>query len=473
MIQRQTNELSPSRAVATSRDAVAIADSLEQAPPTLLGLPQETWIRIGIIFALFACLFWPNLRRLWYKTNPFTGEANWGHAICIPLIGLYYLYVNRDGLIHPTSSRPSSQWGALWLWGMLITVLSFPLLLVRVLTPRFFIPTAAGVALIGAVLLVLILLNVNHPLVRRALHHSAGWFGGCILLYGIALYGYAIWPGQNDFLKDFGMVMTLMGAVTTLAGWEIMRVAWFPIAFLVCGIPWPELLYSQVAEPLQHLAANVAVWTLQLTGVESFANGTKINISGHGGAWRTLNVAEACAGMRSLMTFISVGAAVSFLSHRPLWQKILITLSAIPIAIFCNVMRVSGQGLLDHYVSPQLSESFAHQFVGIIMLVPAFALILLVGWLLDRLFVEEVDRHHKTVPPKIIHRNDAPVTVTITAPRSLAAVRAAQASGSPSSASVPRSPQGRSRPGVYRPPALPPLPSRRASPPRPTNGETA
>jgi hypothetical protein len=67
------------------------------------------------------------------------------------------------------------------------------------------------------------------------------------------------------------------------------------------------------------------------------------------------------------------------------------TLSAIPIAIFCNVMRVSGQGLLDHYASEKLSEGFAHQFVGMVMLVPAFFLILLVGWMLDQVFIEEVD----------------------------------------------------------------------------------
>jgi exosortase/archaeosortase family protein len=107
--------------------------------------------------------------------------------------------------------------------------------------------------------------------------------------------------------------------------------------------------------------------------------------------WHSLNVAEACAGMRSLMTFISVGGAVAFLSMRPLWQKVLITLSAIPIAIFCNVMRVSGQGLLDRYVSHLWSQGFAHQFAGIVMLVPGFLLILAVGWFLDQIFVEVAD----------------------------------------------------------------------------------
>jgi exosortase len=169
-----------------------------------------------------------------------------------------------------------------------------------------------------------------------------------------------------------------------------MRIAWFPILFLVCALPWPPLAYSKVATPLQNLAANCAVVTLNLTGVEAQQIGTKICIGGTPGVpLRTLNVAEACAGMRSLMTFISVGAALAFLSSRPLWQKLIIVFSAIPIAIFCNVIRVSGQGLLDHYVSHELSESFAHQFVGLIMLIPAFFLLLLVGWLLDKIFVEE------------------------------------------------------------------------------------
>jgi exosortase len=152
--------------------------------------------------------------------------------------------------------------------------------------------------------------------------------------------------------------------------------------------------------PLQELAAKVAVGTLNLTGVDAVQGGTKIFMPRIGMPDRTLNVAEACAGMRSLMTFISVAGAVAFLSNRALWQRLIIVVSAIPIAIFCNVMRVAGQGLLDHYVSEELSESFAHQFVGLIMLIPAFFLILMVGWLLDQLFIEEADASGAAVAAK-------------------------------------------------------------------------
>jgi exosortase/archaeosortase family protein len=87
-----------------------------------------------------------------------------------------------------------------------------------------------------------------------------------------------------------------------------------------------------------------------------------------------------------------VGASLAFLSQRVLWEKLIITASAVPIAIFCNVLRVSGQGLLDRYVSHEWSEGFAHQFAGLIMIIPGFFLILLVGWILERLFIEEVKR---------------------------------------------------------------------------------
>src|SRR2546423_5361005 len=215
----------------------------QNAPRTYYGLSSDAWARIGVLALLMIGLFWPNLRRLWLKTNPVTGEANWGHAFFVPLIGLYYLYVNRDALLKA-----------------------------RVRT---------------------------------------SYLGLGIMIFGLLFFAYGIWPGQNDFVKDFAMVITLFGLVAFMCGWEVMKIVWFPIAFLVCAIPWPGLVYSWVAGPLQQLAANVAVTMLRLFGVLSFSSGTKIFISGKH-ELRTLNVAEACAGMRSLMTFISVAAAVAF-----------------------------------------------------------------------------------------------------------------------------------------------------------------
>jgi len=446
------------------------------ADPIVWGLKRSIWIQIGIITLLFCGLFWPNLRRLWDKTNPFYGEANWGHAVCIPVIGLYYLYVNREKLLQAESPRKSGRRVmGLRVWALLSTALVLPLGLVREEARHAFRPALFAVAAIVVVLLAVCLWSGSESLVERVDDHSAGWFGGFVMVFGIAVFQYAIYPGQNDFIKDFGMVITLFGVVLALAGWNVMKTAWFPIAFLVCGLPWPGLVYSRVAGPLQQLAANAAVWTLQVTGVEATVGGTKISMIGGNGQWRTLNVAEACAGMRSLMTFISVAAAVAFLSSRPLWEKFIIVFFAVPIAIFCNVMRVSGQGLLDRYVSHSLSENFAHQFVGLIMLIPAFLLILLVGWILDQIFLEQVDRRFVAMAPKVISRTAVQPPMAIAAPplqRNLSASRppAEKPAAKPAIATKPLAaarPAAAAKSASPAPSAMPARPS--ASPIRPSS----
>jgi len=418
-----------------------------------LGLSNATWGKIGVIAVLFAAVFWPNLRRLWQKTNPFTGEANWGHSICVPLIGLYYLYVHREELAKADArqfiwgkfTRPRRLWVSLAMIaaGAVAFVLSTK---VPFFSGSMVLNTGlSGVVAIGVLGVLALVLD----------------WSLAITLFGLGMYVYGIYPGQNDYLKDVGMVITLFGVVLLMYGWDVMRIAWFPIVFLICALPWPGLVYSWVAGPLQALAANVAVDVLKVTGVNAVCSGTKIIMSppSVGMPPRILNVAEACAGMRSLMTFISVGAAVAFLSARPLWEKLCITVSAVPIAIFCNVMRVSGQGLLDHYVSEQLSESFAHQFVGMIMLVPAFFLILGVGVVLDKLFIDEVDdRDRWPAPP-------APVAPVAAAPVASAKGQATAAAVAPVRPAAIAAPPRVAPPRVAPPRVVPPRVAPVAPPP--------
>ncbi len=382
--------------VSSTSDLSYQTERLDQPERRYLGLSGTAWVMIGTVSVLMAITYWPNLRRLYLKVNPFTGEPNWSHSVVIPIVGLYYLYLNRDALLRAKIQPllPTSFTRERWIAALgFLAAGSFFYLIGPKLLPsqtgniQWF---GQGIAFWGILALLL------------------NWGLGT-LLFGLLMSAFGIWPGRNDFIWDFGMVVALFGAVAMICGWEVMKIAWFPIVFLVCAIPWPGLVYSKVAGPLQQLAAGIAVETLQITGVDAARSGTKIFIGdGLSAPVRTLNVAEACAGMRSLMTFISVGAAVAFLSARPLWQKIFMTLSAIPIAIFCNVMRVAGQGLLDHYWSQEMSEGFAHQFVGMVMLIPAFFLILLVGWVLDQIFVEEVE----TAPVILKRARDGVIRVT-------------------------------------------------------------
>jgi exosortase len=420
----------------------------DEAEPVYLGLTAATWGKIGVIAALFAAVFWPNLRRLWQKTNPVNGEPNWSHSFFVPLIGLYYLYVHREEIL---KAKPQQFiWGAFArrsrLWAGLGMIASAGLIIgaaVVLKTPEH--ETMATIAISGAqaiAVLGMLVLLLDWSL--------------AVTLFGLGAFVYGIYPGQNDYVKDLGMVTTLFGLVLMMCGWGVMRIAWFPIVFLICALPWPGLVYSWVAGPLQQLAANVAVDVLKITGVNAGCSGTKIIMANPvlGQPPRVLNVAEACAGMRSLMTFIAVAAAVGFLSARPLWEKLVITASAVPIAIFCNVVRVSGQGLLDHYASEKLSEGFAHQFVGMMMLLPAFFLILGVGVLLDKLFIEEVDDRERTTSVTVVAKPNALATPVMQAKAQATAAPAA----TPNAAAIPARPA----PAPVRPPAA--IPAR----PKPT-----
>ena len=357
--------------------------SADRSPDRVWGLSPLAWVQIGVVAVLMVAVFRFNLARLWGKTNPINGQdPNWQHAIFVPLIGLYYLYIHRDELLRGAGAPVKKErairiiavlglvvLAALGLFLLQGGEIGFPLLLTGVLMAGLAVP---------------------------AILPTSSALGAVLLLEGLMVFAYGIFPGQNDYVKDLGMVITLFGAATLLAGWPVMRVAWFPIAFLVVALPWPELVYAKLAWPLQQLAASVAVGTLRVFGVEAQNFGTRIMMVDMNGRERLLNVAEACAGLKSVMTFLMVAGTVAFLGSRALWEKALITVSAIPIAIFCNVLRVSGQGLLDRYWSHEWSEGFAHQFAGLVMLIPGFFMIMGIGWALDKLFIEEIEKDKLT-----------------------------------------------------------------------------
>jgi exosortase len=407
----------PQVGIAGTGPAAAGAALAAWTDRTCCGLTGRVWARIAIIAGLMIALFWPILLELLRKTNPFREHQNWGHAIFVPLIGLYYLYLNRQELLAAASApqrrrgRPG-VWPALAAWLLLQAALC-GLVFVAFAYFRLWFHYNSGLVLLGLVLfslstgLLALASQRGREFFGKIAEHSASWFGCYMMLWGIWFYSFGIAPGRNHFFQGFAIIFTLFGVVLLQCGWRVMRIAWFPIAFLAFALPWPELLYTRVAVPLQFLSSEAATFTLQLTGIEAVRKGTTIFIPVPGDKPLTLNVAEACAGIKSLMTFMSVAAAVGFLSARPMWQKIAVAASGLPIAILCNMFRVAGQGLLHRYVSPKLSEGFAHMFVGMVMLIPAFFMVLGVAWIIDRLFIEEEEDELAAAAP----RNDKVIEV--------------------------------------------------------------
>lgn len=217
---------------------------------------------------------------------------------------------------------------------------------------------------------------------------KASWTGLVIMVLAFLGEPFSVLFIKNFWLSGICMVVMLFGLVLYLGGWDLMRYVWLPVLYLALAIPWPEAVYSAVAYPLQERAAAGSVWTLQLFGVDIERVASNIKLISRSGVPRDLTVVEACAGMRLLVAFFALGVAIAYLENRPMWQRVILVLAGIPIAILCNVLRVTLTATAFYFDRVEWGEGVLHAFTGMIMLLPAFAMLFALSWLLQRLFVE-------------------------------------------------------------------------------------
>jgi exosortase len=198
-----------------------------------------------------------------------------------------------------------------------------------------------------------------------------------------------------DYGVYMGMIAILFGMVLWLAGWQVIKIVWLPILFLIFAVNIPEMIYREVAYKFQQFAANASVIVLQILGVQADMAGetaqaeTVISLWDSAGKMQQLNVEEACSGMRLLMAFGALAVAISYLSDRAAWQRIILIICALPIAILCNLLRVVITGYLYHLGYPEYAKGIFHTFTGLLMLVPAGLIYIGLAKLLDLLVVEE------------------------------------------------------------------------------------
>jgi exosortase len=175
--------------------------------------------------------------------------------------------------------------------------------------------------------------------------------------------------GAELFVTRVALIGALGGAVLFLWGWAHLRALIFPLAFLLLMIPIPSIIFNQVALPLQLLASRVGEWTLQTANIPVLREGNIIILAN-----TTLEVAEACSGIRSLVSLLTLGIIYGYFADPRGWVRLVIALSTIPIAIVTNGARVAGTGLAAHYYGPEAAEGFFHDFSGWALFVVAFAL---------------------------------------------------------------------------------------------------
>ena len=178
-------------------------------------------------------------------------------------------------------------------------------------------------------------------------------------------------PLPIPFLGDLAFLIGLTGIFALLLGSDALRRYWFVFFFLVFMVPLPIAMYSRIASPLQLLASRLASTVMNATGVPVLCEGNRITLPGG----VQMFVAEACSGMRQMTGFLALTTAVAYLTTRPGWYRLVVVLSALPIALTANVARIVLTGYIMHFVNPQYASGTYHTVEGILMM--GFGLLLL------------------------------------------------------------------------------------------------
>jgi exosortase len=221
----------------------------------------------------------------------------------------------------------------------------------------------------------------RQPQLRRARIEPSWWGLVPLVLASMTLVVGRLGVELMNMRVSF--VLTLIGLVLLLLGSQVLRILAFPLCFLFLMVPLPQSLVNMVAFPLQLVAADWAVQLLYYLRIPALREGNIIHLPS-----TTLFVAEACSGLRSLMALITLGVVFAYFFRKSWGERILIVLSAIPIAILVNSLRVALSGILTYRFGEKAAEGLVHEFQGLTTFGAAFVLLLAEAWLLAKLWPE-------------------------------------------------------------------------------------
>ena len=188
-------------------------------------------------------------------------------------------------------------------------------------------------------------------------------------------------------LEAFSLIPMLLGIVVLCAGFKALYWAAPAILFLVFMIPLPRMVSSMMSGQLQNLATICATYALQTLGVPAISNGNIITLSD-----QVVGVAEACSGIRMLYSFFALSVGLCLVIDRPIWERIVLCLSAGVIAVLANLFRIVVTALAYEYGDPEFAEKLFHDFAGWMMMPLAMILLWLELQFLSRVFIEESPR---------------------------------------------------------------------------------
>ena len=207
-------------------------------------------------------------------------------------------------------------------------------------------------------------------------------FGGAALF---VVAGFTNWA--QEWLKGLSLVSILSGGVLLLGGWKSLKWLWPSLAFLLFMFPLPYAVEHWLGWYLQKIATVASTFVLQTLGYPAYSEGNIIHLYHH-----HLEVAKACSGLSMLLTFVALAVAMAILIDRPWADRVVVLVSAIPIAVISNVVRIVGTGILYDLGGEELGKRIFHDFAGWLMMPFALGLMWAELKLLDWLLVADLAR---------------------------------------------------------------------------------
>jgi exosortase len=194
--------------------------------------------------------------------------------------------------------------------------------------------------------------------VLRATPIAPAWSGIAVMALGLVVLLLGVY-GSELFLSRVSLIILLAGLVLCFAGWQFLLQVRFVLLVLLLAIPLPAIVFNQITFPLQILASKLASNLLPLFGVPVLREGNVIELP-----LMKLEVAEACSGIRSLMSLFTLAVFYGYFMDKSVWRRSALVLASIPIAIAANAVRILGTGLCVQYWDPDKALGFFHEFSG-------------------------------------------------------------------------------------------------------------
>jgi len=278
------------------------------------------------------------------------------------------------------------SWAAVAWFGILLIAAYFPILVKLVnqwstdddVSHGFFVPIVAGY----------IAWTRRDALLR--IEWKPAWWGVGLLLWA-AVQAYLGLLGAELFLQRTAFLMSLLGLLLVLGGTALVRELLFPLLLLPFMIPLPTVIYNQITFPLQLFASTVAEKSLEILNVPVIRDGNILEL-----ASQKLSVAEACSGIRSLLSLSFLSLVYAYFFDRKVWMRWVLLIATVPIAIIANSARVTITGLFSE-IDPSLAEGFFHEAEGWVIFVVALAMLVVVHLLINFVYRRI---HKEPIAPK-------------------------------------------------------------------------